>query len=422
MNSFKIENYIESFFEDIQNFKILQQKQKMRGLNDYNIVNVVRHESAEVGMHSNIIYSLINPNGLHYQDDLFLKLFIQYIIEPELQNSIEGYSDFGNVFEVQVEEITSENRRIDFTIKSNKFFIGIEMKIYANDLEKQIFHYYTDLVSKAKDHGISEENVIIFYLTIDGKDAPKYSYANYSRYKKISFKKHILKWIEKSQEQVSGITNLNEAFSNYKSIVQKITNTYKGKTMSLVEKLKENNEYFKMAEEIYKVYPELCTNLEYEFWVALVNHFNGEKSFNREKNIFTEDKIKNARAGGSSEINLHFNIINIDETSKVMLQIGVSNYSKGIYASVYKYSDGWQNPNMDDDRDFQIKEIISELGKYGFKFGKWYYGTTIIDNQVGLRDDKLSDALSHTDRLSRKIKTLIDDLQKNLQIFSNSSK
>ena len=60
----------EDFFKFVEKFKKEQQKQKKRGLNDYNMVNIVRKENAEVGMHSNVIYSLINPNGSHYQDDL----------------------------------------------------------------------------------------------------------------------------------------------------------------------------------------------------------------------------------------------------------------------------------------------------------------------------------------------------------------
>jgi hypothetical protein len=54
------------------------------------MVNVVRKENAEVGMHSNVIYSLIDPNGLHYQDDLFLKIFITIVLGEKIEN-------FGNI-------------------------------------------------------------------------------------------------------------------------------------------------------------------------------------------------------------------------------------------------------------------------------------------------------------------------------------
>jgi hypothetical protein len=154
------ENYI-NFFEKIKLFKEEQKKQKQRGLNDYNMVNVVRKENAEVGMHSNVIYSLINPNGLHYQDDLFLQIFIKDVLE---------INDFGDILSVQAEESTNENRRVDFTIKSSKYYIGIEMKIDASDLDEQIFHYYDDLVVKAKDDNNQEVGSgVYFYKMKNGR-------------------------------------------------------------------------------------------------------------------------------------------------------------------------------------------------------------------------------------------------------------
>jgi hypothetical protein len=54
------ENY-KPLFSCINDTLIKQEAQKRRGLNDYNMVNVVRKASHEVGMHSNVIYSLLNP-------------------------------------------------------------------------------------------------------------------------------------------------------------------------------------------------------------------------------------------------------------------------------------------------------------------------------------------------------------------------
>ena len=236
------EKYI-NFFEKIKLFKEEQKKQKQRGLNDYNMVNVVRKENAEVGMHSNVIYSLIDPNGLHYQDDLFLQIFIKDVLE---------INDFGDILSVHAEESTNENRRVDFTIKSSNYYIGIEMKIDALDLENQISHYFEDLKEKAEKD--SKQEVIIYYLTKNGKDASFHSHNNEVKYKKISFENHILTWIENCQKEVRNITNLNEAFENYKDIVKKITNKYKGKVMLLEDEFLKNEEYFKLAKEISEAY------------------------------------------------------------------------------------------------------------------------------------------------------------------------
>lgn len=235
------EKYI-NFFEKIKLFKEEQKKQKQRGLNDYNMVNVVRKENAEVGMHSNVIYSLIDPNGLHYQDDLFLQIFIKDVLEID---------DFGNILSVQAEESTNENRRVDFTIKSSNYYIGIEMKIDALDLENQISHYYDDLNEKASKD--SNQKVLIYYLTKNGKDASFHSHKEIE-YKKISFEKHILQWIENCQKEVRNITNLNEAFENYKDIIKKITNNYEGRIKLLENELFNNEEYFKLAKEISEAF------------------------------------------------------------------------------------------------------------------------------------------------------------------------
>lgn len=236
------EKYI-NFFEKIKLFKEEQKKQKQRGLNDYNMVNIVRKENAEVGMHSNVIYSLIDPNGLHYQDDLFLKIFIKDVLE---------INDFGDILSVQAEESTNENRRVDFTIKSSNYYVGIEMKIDAADLENQISHYYEDLIEKAlKD---SNQKVKIYYLTKNGKDASFHSHNNKVTPVKISFEKHILQWIENCQKEVKNITNLNEAFENYKDIVKKITNKYKGRVMLLEDELLKNEKYYELAREISEAF------------------------------------------------------------------------------------------------------------------------------------------------------------------------
>lgn len=235
------EKYI-NFFKKIKLFKEEQKKQKQRGLNDYNMVNVVRKENAEVGMHSNVIYSLIDPNGLHYQDELFLQIFIKDVLEID---------DFGDILSVQAEESTNENRRVDFTIKSSNYYIGIEMKVDAVDLENQISHYYEDLKEKASKD--LNQEVIIYYLTKNAKDASFHSHREIE-YRKISFEKHILTWIENCQKEVRNITNLNEAFENYKDIVKKITNKYKGKVMLLEDEFLKNEEYFKLAKEISEAY------------------------------------------------------------------------------------------------------------------------------------------------------------------------
>jgi len=222
----------KDFFEQIKKFKNEQAKQKQRGLNDYNILTAVRKPHAEVGMHSNFIYSLINPDGLHYQDDLFVNLFIKYVLKID---------DFGKVIKVEIEE-DANGRRIDFTIKSDKYYIGIEMKIYAYDQNNQIKDYFTSLTNKAKQNN---QKVIIYYLTIDGKEASKNSYQDIA-YKQISFETEILDWLKKCQKEVKNITNLNIAIEQYKDVVKMVIGDYKSPINNFKDFFLNNKEFYKL--------------------------------------------------------------------------------------------------------------------------------------------------------------------------------
>lgn len=240
------------FFDLILDFKQLQDQQKQRGLNDYNILNVVRDEYAEVGLHSRVLYSLLDPEGFHYQKDLFLKLFIKEVLK------IPDFGDMASIL-VEREEQTKEARRIDFTIKNTKYYIGIEMKLNAADGTNQLFDYESDLKKKADLD--NKQPVIIYYLSLKGGEAKPNS-SNGVNYESISFEKDILSWIIKCQHEVHNITNLNQAFENYKWIVQKITKKYRSQVMSFEEFL-ENNKGQINEETIKNVLNEIDALQEY---------------------------------------------------------------------------------------------------------------------------------------------------------------
>ena len=218
-------NY-KDFFQKIKEFKKLQDEQKKSGLNDFNLLTAVRKPHAEVGMHSNFLYSILNPDGVHYQGDLFVRLFIEYVLKID---------NFGDNIKVQVEELTTENRRIDFTIKSDNYLIGIEMKIYASDEKNQISDYYDELKRQSEN-----KDVNIYYLSLDGKDASSNIY-NDKIYHKISFKDDIITWIDeciKKTENIINLRNLNFAFEQYKDVVTMLTdNNFEGKIKTMDKKI-----------------------------------------------------------------------------------------------------------------------------------------------------------------------------------------
>lgn len=229
MNKYKL------FFDTLQTAVDERHKQILSGKNDYNMVNVVRKENAEIGMHSNVIFSLIDPNGTHYQGPLFLNIFVKNVLS-------DLYSDFGEIQSIETEEGTKiegkENRRIDFTIKSDKYYVGIEMKIDAADLKDQLSDYAKDLKKKAEKD--KNQEVRMYYLTKNGKMASLES-SNGIEYTRVSFSEHVMNWLNECKEEVKNISNLNIALQNYIDIVNKINGTYKGNIMKIEEFLKHQD-------------------------------------------------------------------------------------------------------------------------------------------------------------------------------------
>jgi len=364
----------QNFFDSIHQYIAKRNQQIDNGVNDYNMVNVVRKENAEVGMHSNVIYSLIDPNGLHYKGDLFLKLFIKNVLK-DIQ------SDFGEIISVKAEELTFENRRIDFTIKSTNYFVGIEMKIDAKDLDQQLSHYEADLIEKAKQDG--GKTVIIYYLTKDGKEASLHS-SNEIIYRKISFKEDILNWIENCQNEVKNITNLNQAFENYKDIIKKITGKYKGKLMTLEDYLQTKNiaEISKILNEIDVIQEKVSENFITTLDKYLVDIIDKEPG-----NSLIDIPM------GQYIVRLYFNLPN----STLLLQIGdkvncfvpVSNEKRNLFREKYLS---------------KIKLEGINLGNLNWSIG---YGEIIIGK---VRYQTLETILKKANELIEKLSTILRNI------------
>lgn len=246
--------YIE-FFETVKRFLEKQQKQRERGLNDYNLLTTVLNEHDEVRLHSRVIGSLLDVNGLHYQKELFLELFLEILDVNEFQ------------FNFHESKIFLEYQNIDLYLTDGKKHIIIENKIYAEDQENQIKRYYE--IIKSCNKQLQYNDILVVYLSIDRSQPSSYSLENLiikdnylinndekvAIFKNINYKNEILNWLDKCLYEIQNITNLNESVQQYKNIVEKITNKYKGKVMSLKELLK-NEKYYKLAKEISVAFQE----------------------------------------------------------------------------------------------------------------------------------------------------------------------
>ncbi len=246
------EQYFRGFVSRFSDYLANANESKKRGNNDYNPLKAVQSPYDEVNMHSGFLVSLLNPRGEHYQDDLFLRLFLQALGLAEW---------FGSTKNAQV---FKEKQKIDIHIFNGEKHIIIENKLEAPDQPNQIARY----IDAVKSENVEYKNIAVVYLSPLGREPSPNSLdkwqikgdllefdENKIKYRQISYEKDILKkWIESCQKEVGNIVNLNAAFEFYKDIVEIITKQKKSK-MNVAEFFKDNfkdKKDFDIAYEIIK--------------------------------------------------------------------------------------------------------------------------------------------------------------------------
>ena len=196
-------------------------RQRAMGKHDYNIFTLFHGFSDEVNLHSNFIASLLDPNGDHYKNDLFLKLFLETCDIDDLSIDTSRTTVF------------KEFKHIDIYISDGKKHIILENKVYAKDQPTQIARY----IKAIKDEGAKDEDIYVLYLHPDGKLPDDQSFGDYHakllgenpsiKFKVISYGNEILKWIDRCKNEVSNITDLNVFLSQYKDVIEMIYDRYK---------------------------------------------------------------------------------------------------------------------------------------------------------------------------------------------------
>jgi len=262
----------KEFFDDIDRFFQLQGKQRQRGLNNYNLLTAVLQSSDEVRLHSRMLYSLLNPNGKHFQGSLFLTLFLDTL----------ALNEFGvNANDCVVRK---EYENIDLYITDGSKHIIIENKIHAGDQKLQIKRYI-DII-KQENSDAEPEDIAVVYLSLDRKVPSQYSLGDLkikgkhivdvsgnevSHFLSIHYKTEIMDWLKQCRYEVQNITNLNHAIEQYMDVVRMINNEYKGKAMTLADYLKDHKELYPMAIAVSKVMPQVRKDIAEGFFNNVVD-------------------------------------------------------------------------------------------------------------------------------------------------------
>ena len=251
---------IEKLESMLNQIKVLNDKleiKKLRGNNDYNLFLALLDINDEVHLHSRFIYSLLDPNSLHYQKELFLELFIKAC----------GLENFG--LDPQIAKVYKEYENIDIYITDGAKHIILENKINAGDQEAQIKRYIKT-VQKEND---GEAEIYVLFLSLQGREPSNYSLSGLkiegskilekngnevAKFKVVSYDKEIMAWLGLCLDEAGNLANLAVVISQYKNVIEKIYGTYKGVEMDTEEISKIILENYDLVDEIRNKYFDMA--------------------------------------------------------------------------------------------------------------------------------------------------------------------
>lgn len=213
------------FFENVKfRQKLLRQKQKQLDRKLSTKFSFFDYLYFGENNLSDIFRDLLDPNGSHGQEDLFLKLFFKQIFDE----SHEFVINIQNIHldpeirrEVKTSKIENFNRRIDLVISwGDDLGIGIENKPFDKDQVNQLSDYYDHLGKSFKK---------FFLIYISELEPTEYSIASeklaqitkLNQFKLLRYSNEIKSWLEEcilyceSQKIKFFLEDLNNKLKNH---------------------------------------------------------------------------------------------------------------------------------------------------------------------------------------------------------------
>ena len=193
-----------------------RQEEKSRStgenFNVFKLCGVNHYENA----HSDIIAEFLDSKGSHDCGSDFFQAFCK----------ITGL-DFRNYENAEViREHWTDEGRPDILIRAGKNKVVIENKIYASEQQDQLRRYRDWLDKNSGD----KEKAPLLFLTLDGR--PSSDETVQGQYTPISYKDHIIPWLNECIRIAVEKPFVRESLIQYKNLVEDLT---KGNTMTQEE-------------------------------------------------------------------------------------------------------------------------------------------------------------------------------------------
>ncbi len=305
----------------------LKREERLRATKGrFNLFTTLLGIGDETRLHSRFITHLLNSDPEHNPNHdcrrLFLDLFIDTIFESNVLSDKNAKKTFKDIKEKKCvlarTERPADERRIDIYAKFNDAIIAIENKIWAGEQADQICDYkkYIDKVNPKPD------NNFLFYLTLDGKESET---SNGAEYFCLSYKEHILKWLEKCLEATYKYVNINQAIQQYQNVIKQLTHqTMENEDMKkIIKMIEEKPLIIKYQKEINDSVEILKQEWRQRFWKMLKEKLKINEPIVSSKNyeyLFSNESIQLNINDYNYDINF---LIEINFVYKILIKAGL---------------------------------------------------------------------------------------------------
>ena len=340
---------------------------------NFNLFKILDITSDEVRLHTMLLADLLNPNGSHGQGGIFLEHFVKELgvknfdvetasVHPEM--SIGGKTE-------------TTGGRIDLFIKDAKgCSITIENKIYAKDQENQLLRYYN----------YSSQN--LFYLNLLGTDPSKQSIGTLKSedYTIISYKEHIISWLETCRKEAVELPLLREGISHYINLVKTLVGQSRNKAMTdeirdLIVSKKENLE---SAIELSNTLTAAKIKLQYLFWEELKNNLEKQDKYEICENDKKVNWQKIKGFYGKRNKDIHYGYwMKIYEKDDITIHYGVEIESNIYHGFTIERNGKGGISNLDEFANY--RDIIQEINS-NYKSTNWWMGWRYPNTKLNFKE------------------------------------
>ena len=227
---------IKRFFRKVENICIREQalqKERYHKGENYNLFSILRIEGSEL-KHSALIANLLDPKGSHGCGYAFLRAFFEIALKGTAY-PFESSTPPNSYTEYYTGPIAGDTGgRIDILVKSSRYGLIRETKIYAGDQDKQLTRY--DNYGKET---FGADGYLLVYLTLYGCDASKESTATKRAeevgYLRLSYAEDILRWLEQCVRLADNKPLVRESLNQYIRTIKQLT--YQDMNQKNIEKI-----------------------------------------------------------------------------------------------------------------------------------------------------------------------------------------